>query len=128
MIKSYRDLKVWQKAMNLVVMCYQMTRKFPKNEIFGLASQLQRAGVSVPSNIAEGHQRWHSKEFLHHLSIAYASLAELETHTEIACRLNYIDENYANTVLNQAAEIGMMINGLRKSITSRNQRSVASRQ
>jgi four helix bundle protein len=116
MIKSYRDLKVWQKAMDLVVMCYQMTRKFPKNEIFGLASQLQRAAVSVPSNIAEGHQRWHSKEFLHHLSIAYASLAELETHAEIACRLNYIDENYANTVLNQAAEIGMMINGLRKSI------------
>jgi four helix bundle protein len=116
MIKSYRDLKVRQKAMDLVVMCYQMTRKFPKNEILGLAGQLQRAAVSVPSNIAEGHQRWHRKEFLHHLSIAYASLAELETHAEIASRLNYIDQNDASTVLNQAAEIGMMINGLRKSI------------
>lgn len=107
--------------MDLVVMCYQMTRKFPRSEIYGLTSQLQRAAVSVPSNIAEGHQRWHSKEFLHHLSIAYASLAELETHTEIASRLRYIDEDERNNVLGQTAEIGRMINGLRKSITGREQ-------
>ena len=116
MIKSYRDLEVWKKAMDLVVICYQMTRKFPRSEIYGLTSQLQRAAVSIPSNIAEGHQRRHSKEFLQHLSIAYGSLAELETHVEIASRLDYIDEDYANTVLNQTAEIGRMINGLRKSI------------
>jgi four helix bundle protein len=72
--------------------------------------------VSVPSNIAEGHQRRHSKEFLQHLSIAYASLAELETHAEIARRLNYIDEDQINAVLTLTAEIGRMINGLRKSI------------
>ncbi len=121
MIKSYRDLEVWKKAMDLVVMCYQMTRKYPRSEIYGLTSQLQRAAVSVPSNIAEGHQRWHSKEFLYHLSIAYASLAELETHAEIARRLNYIAEDQTNDLLAQTAEIGKMINGLRKSISNMGQ-------
>ena len=128
MIKSYRDLEVWKKAMDLVVICYKITRKFPRSEIYGLTSQLQRAAVSIPSNIAEGHQRQHSKEFLQHLSIAYASLAELETDIEIARRLDYIAEDQTNNVFAQAAEIGRMINGLRKSITIRNQQSVASRQ
>jgi len=128
MIKSYRDLEVWKKAMDLVVICYKITRKFPRSEIYGLTSQLQRAAVSIPSNIAEGHQRQHSKEFLQHLSIAYASLAELETDIEIARRLDYIAEDQTNNVFAQAAEIGRMINGLRKSITNRNQQSVASRQ
>jgi four helix bundle protein len=121
MIRSYRDLQVWKKAMDLVVICYRMSRKFPRTEIYGLTSQLQRAAVSIPSNIAEGHQRQHSKEFLQHLSIGYASLAELETDIEIARRLDYIDEDQGNNVLGQTAEIGRMINGLRKSITSRNQ-------
>ena len=108
-IKSYQDLAVWQKAMDLVVMCYQMTTKFPKSEIYGISSQLQRAAVSVPANIAEGRQRQHSKEFLQHLSIAYSSLAELETHIQIAGRLNYIYED----------QIKKMLNGLRRSIEKR---------
>lgn len=116
MLKSYRDLEVWQKAMDLVVMCYQMTKKFPKSEIYGLSSQLQRAAISVPSNIAEGRQRQHSKEFLQHLSIAYASLAEVETHILIAGRLDYTDERQINNILDQTAEIGRMLNGLRRSI------------
>ena len=116
MIKSYRDLEVWQKAMDLVVICYQMTKKFPKNEIYGLASQLQRAAVSIPANIAEGRQRQHSKEFLQYLSIAYGSLAEVETHVQIAGRLNYINENQIDKMLNKAEEIGRMLNGLRRSI------------
>jgi four helix bundle protein len=91
--KSYQDLEVWQKAMDLVVICYQMTKRFPKSEIYGLASQLQRAAVSVLANIAEGRQRQSSKEFLHHLSIAYGSLAEVETHAQIAGRLSYINED-----------------------------------
>ena len=115
-MKSYRDLEVWQKAMDLVVMCYQTTKKFPKNEIYGLASQLQRAVVSVPANIAEGRQRQHSKEFLQHLSIAYGSLAELETNIQIAGRLNYIYEDQINKMLGITAEIGKMLNGLRRSI------------
>ncbi len=115
-LKSYRDLEVWQKSMDLVVVCYQITKEFPKNEIYGLSSQLQRAAVSIPSNIAEGRHRQHSKEFLQHLSIAYGSLAELETHIQIAERLHYINDNQTKQVLDRTAEIGRMLNGLRKSI------------
>ncbi|MGB2808652.1 MAG: four helix bundle protein, partial [Sedimentisphaerales bacterium] len=78
-IKGYQDLEVWQKAMDLVVMCYQATKNFPKSEVYSLANQLQRAAVSIPANIAEGRERKHKKEFVQHLSIAYSSLAEVET-------------------------------------------------
>jgi len=116
MIKSYRDLEVWQQSMDLVVECYQITKQFPKNELYGLSSQLQRAAVSVPSNIAEGRQRQHKKEFIQHLAIAYGSLAELETHLQIAERLYYIDGSKLNDVLSKTGKIGKMINGLRKSL------------
>jgi len=118
-MKGYQELEVWQKAMDLVTMCYQATAKFPKNEIYGLSSQLQRAAVSVPANIAEGRQRQHSKEFLQHLSIAYGSLAEVETHIQIAGRLNYLHEDQINNLLFKTAEIGKMLNGLRRSIEKR---------
>ena len=118
-VKSYKDLEVWQKAMDMVVMCYQTTRNFPKNEVYGLASQLQRAAVSIPANIAEGRERKYSKEFVQHLSIAYSSLAELETHIQIAQRLNYINSAKTKQLLEKTAEIGRMINGLRKSIEKR---------
>lgn len=116
MIRNYRDLEVWQKPMDLVVICYQMTNEFPKTETYGLASQLQRAAISIPANIAEGRHRQHSKEFLQHLSIAYGSLAELETHIQISQRLHYINDNQAEQLLDRTAEIGRMLNGLRKSI------------
>jgi len=115
-LKSYRDLEVWQKAMDLVVICYQMTKNFPKNEIYGLTGQLRRAAISIPANIAEGRQRRHSKEFLQFLYIAYSSLAELETHVQIAERLNYINEKQNREVLDKTAELGKMLNGLQKSI------------
>ena len=115
-LKSYRDLEVWQKAMDLVVECYQITKKFPKSEIYGLTSQLQRAAVSIPANIAEGRGRQHTREFVQHLSIAYGSLAELETHLQIAHRLNYIDIGNLDQLLEKTAEIGRMINGLRRSL------------
>jgi four helix bundle protein len=115
-MKSYQDLEVWQKAMDLVVLCYKITEKFPKNETYGLASQLQRAAISIPANIAEGRHRQHSKEFLQHLSIVYASLAELETHIQIAGRLDYINQNQIDDILNKTAELGRMLNGLRRSI------------
>jgi four helix bundle protein len=114
--KSYQDLEVWQKAMDLMVICYQMTRRFPKSEIYGLASKLQRATISVPANIAEGLQRQYSKVFLYHLSIAYGSLAEVETHVQITGRLNYINDDRIDNALNKTAEIGRMLNGLRRSI------------
>ncbi|MBU2621638.1 MAG: four helix bundle protein [Proteobacteria bacterium] len=115
-IKSYQDLEVWQKAMDLVVLCYKTSGSFPKNEVYGLASQLQRAAVSIPANIAEGRERQHSKEFLQYLSIAYGSLAELETHVHIARRIGYIEENQLHEMLEKTSEIGRMLNGLRKSI------------
>lgn len=105
--------------MDLVVMCYQATKNFPKSEVYCLAGQLQRAAVSVPANIAEGRERKYSKEFAQHLSIAYSSLAELETHIQIAQRLNYISSDKTKYLLEKTAEIGRMINGLRKSIEKR---------
>ena len=89
-IKSFRDLRVWQAAMEFVEAVYHLTHMFPKHEVYGLASQTQRAAVSVASNIAEGHTREHIKEYLHHLSIAQSSLAETETQLEIAARLKYL--------------------------------------
>ena len=90
--------------------------KFPKNETYGLTSQLQRAVISIPANIAEGRHRQHSKEFLQHLSIAYASLAELETHIQIAGRLDFVKQDKIDDLLNKTGEIGRMLNGLRRSI------------
>jgi four helix bundle protein len=116
MIRSYRDLEVWQKSMDLVVECYQLTGHFPKSEVYGLSSQLQRSAVSVPANIAEGRQRRHSKEFIQHLSIAYGSLAELETHLQIACRLDYLYDKQLKSLMDKTIKIGKMINGLRKSL------------
>ncbi len=83
-MKSFRELRVWQQAMELVEMIYRLTQKFPKHETYGLMSQLQRAIVSVPSNVAEGHTRDHLREYLHHISIAQASPARIETQVEFA--------------------------------------------
>jgi four helix bundle protein len=115
-VRSYRDLEVWQKAMDLVVECYEITKRFPRDEIYGLILQLRRAAVSIPANIAEGRGRKHKAEFIQYLSIAYGSLAELETHLQIAQRLNYIDMEKLNQLLEKTAEIGRMINGLRRSL------------
>jgi len=117
--KNYRDLDVWREAMDFVVECYRMTGTFPKSEVYGLTSQLQRAAVSIPANIAEGQGRQHDKEFLQHLAIAYGSLAEVETHVQIARRLEYVDGEKENQMLERAARIGRMLNGLRKSIVDK---------
>jgi four helix bundle protein len=115
-VRSYRDLEVWQKAMDLVVECYEITKRFPKDEIYGLILQLRRAAVSIPANIAEGRGRKHTGEFIQYLSIAYGSLAELETHLQIAQRLNYSNIGDSDQLLEKTAEIGRMINGLRRSL------------
>ena len=119
-MKNYRDLEVWRKAIDLVVCSYELTRKFPKNEIYGLSNQIQRSAVSIPANIAEGQGRQHSKEFLRYLSIAYGSPAELETHIEIAKRLLYINDQQVEEMLSMSSKIGRMINGLKKSIRNKN--------
>jgi len=88
--RNHRSLKAWQKAIELVERVYGETRKFPKEELFGLTSPMRRAAVSVPANIAEGAARSGTKELVRFLSIAEASLSELDTHVEIANRLGYL--------------------------------------
>ncbi len=114
--QGYRDLLVWQKSMKLVTDVYEFTESFPKNEVFGLTSQLKRAIVSVPSNIAEGQGRDSVKEFIYHLSVAYGSLMEAETQIQIAANLAYIEQAIADRLITQAAEVGRMLNGLSRSL------------
>ncbi len=111
-IQSYRDLTVWRKSMDLVVTSYRLVESFPKFENYGLGNQLRRAAVSVPANIAEGNGRRSSRTYLHHLSISYGSLMELETHLMIAGELGYISEPEIKEVLERTAEIGRMLNAL----------------
>ena len=112
-IKSFRDLRVWHAAMDVVERVYLLTQKFPKYELYGLASQMQRAAVSIPSNIAEGHTRAHSKEYLQPLSIARSSLAELETQLEIAARLRYCSTEELTDFLAQLDSLGRQLSTLR---------------
>ena len=91
-IQSHRDLKVWQKSMDLVVECYRQTDQFPKSELYGLTSQIRRAAVSISSNIAEGKGRRSTGSYLYSLNISYGSLLEVETQIEIAARLNYLTD------------------------------------
>ena len=119
-INTYRDLKVWQKAMDLVIICYELTHRFPKIEQYGLSSQLRRAAVSVPANISEGHGRGYTNSYLNHLSIAYGSLMEVETHLLIAERLQYVNRETLNPAMMLATEVGRMLNGLRKSLRDNN--------
>ncbi len=102
--------------MDLVEEVYRLTRTFPKEETYALASQIQRAAVSIPSNIAEGHTREHIKEYLHHLSMAQASLAELETQLEIAKRLSYISSQQLQQVLERTSSLGKQLYSLRNSL------------
>ena len=124
--KRHTDLIAWQKAMDLVEEVYRITRGFPKEEICGLAAQVRRAAVSVPSNIAEGHSRFGSREFLHHLSIASGSLSEVETQVEIALRLGYIDKSEAERCTVIARETGRIISGLMASLERKGPKRLAS--
>lgn len=105
--------------MELVKQIYEITKNFPKDEIYGLTSQVRRAAVSVPSNIAEGQGRDSTKEFLHHLSIAYGSLMETETQILIAESLAYLKSEESNLILEKTAEAGRLINGLSRSLKAK---------
>jgi four helix bundle protein len=111
-IESYRELTVWNKAMDLVVESYRLANQLPKIETYGLANQIQRSAVSIPANIAEGHGRYHLGDYLHHLSIANGSLKELETHLLIASRLSYLELSELEIALKLAEEIGRMLTTL----------------
>jgi four helix bundle protein len=115
---GYRDLKVWQAAMRLAEEVYRLSARFPKHETYGLASQLQRSAVFLPSNIVEGHGRNSRKEFNHFLGIALGSLAELEMQLILAQHLDYLTEEEITPALQNADEIGKMLKGLQKSLTT----------
>ena len=115
-IQSFTDLIVWQKGHELVLEVYRMTKKFPKEELFALVSQIRRAVVSVTSNIAEGFGRTSKKEKLHFYSFAYGSLLEVRNQLFVAKDLNYIAENEFIQVSDCAIEISKMLQGLMKKI------------
>ncbi len=112
-IQSFRDLRVWQRGMEVVESVYRATQSFPKQELYGLTSQLRRAAVSIPANIAEGHCRQHNQEYLNFLSIAQGSIAELETELEIACRLKYIASDDLKLFLVQLTVLAKQLRSLR---------------
>jgi four helix bundle protein len=124
-IRSYRDLLVWQKAMDLVTAVYQATISFPKHELYGLASQTQRAAVSIPANIAEGHDRDSTKEYLRHVVIAVGSLAELETLVTIGLRLRYLDVGTHDTLQSNCRSLGRMLRDLQRALRARHKRKEA---
>ncbi|MBX3266681.1 MAG: four helix bundle protein [Acidobacteria bacterium] len=116
MSQGYRGLLVWKKSMEIVTATYKLASCFPKEEMYGLTSQIKRAAVSVPSNIAEGQGRNSTKEFVYHLSVAYGSLMELETQIQIAANLGFVDGKAVEPLFSMTGEVGRMINGLSRSI------------
>ncbi len=119
MAQTYRDLIAWQKAMELVTRVYKVTRRLPREELYGLTGQLRRAAVSIPSNIAEGQARYSHAEFHHFLRNARGSLAEVETQIQIACNLNYITQEQGLALLQATAEVGRILNALLDSVKKR---------
>jgi four helix bundle protein len=118
-VRSYRDLEVWRLGIELVEEIYSLTRGLPKSELYGLTSQLQRAAVSVPSNVAEGQQRESTKEFLHHISYSLGSVAELNTLLTICERLRYADPKLVSIITAKTESIGKMLRALQRSLRAK---------
>ncbi len=117
-LRSYRDLEVWREGMDLVVDSYQISRKLPHYELYGLTSQIRRAAVSVPTNIAEGHGRNHLGDYIRHLSVANGSLMELETLFIASARLGYLKATEWSGAMNRAAKVGRMLSGLMRKLAA----------
>jgi len=115
---SYRDIKAWQFAMKLVKEIYLLTRQWPHEELYTLTSQIRRAAISIPSNIAEGQGRRSPNDFKRFLSIAYGSLMEVECQLLISRDLGYLSKVRLETVLELTGELGRVLNGLRQSMTA----------
>ncbi|MCB8984473.1 MAG: four helix bundle protein [Ardenticatenaceae bacterium] len=121
---SYQQLKVWQEGMTLAVMCYQMTKMFPKEEMYGMTSQIRRAGASIPANIAEGYGRESRGDYIRFLQIAQGSLKELETHLILAQRVNLTDPKTVQPVLGQCTTVGKMLRALIRSLQEKGREGV----
>ena len=124
-VRSYKELIVWQKSMDLTIMVYKAVKQLPKEDIFSLSDQIRRAAISIPSNIAEGQQRLSGKEFIHFLSIAKGSLAELETQLMICERLNYMTSAQTKPIMDLCIEISKMLNSLLKQLQNRDEKGSA---
>jgi four helix bundle protein len=114
--KSFRDLEIWKRSVGLVEEIYRVTKGFPKEELYGLAGQLRRAAVSVPSNIAEGFARFHKREYKQFLYVSLGSCAEITTQIIIASKLGYIEDEKAGVLLSETEEISKMTMGLIKKL------------
>jgi four helix bundle protein len=123
MTKGYKDLRVWHQAMTLAERVYEATIRFPQDERFGLTSQMRRAAVSVPSNIAEGRGRGTDAELIRFCGIAYGSLMELETQAELAHRLGFLPGESLVSIMNDCAEVARMLNALRSSLSPNSART-----
>ena len=119
MIKSYKDLRVWQKAIELVTLIYNLSKSFPKDELFGLTSQTRRASVSVPLNIAEGYGRHSTQSYIQFLRISRGSIMEVETCVIISENLGYITKSEALEIKGKIEEVLISLNGLIKSLNEK---------
>src|SRR5262245_61717934 len=122
-IESFRDLRVWQLGMDLAERIHEVTSGFPRHELYGLANQLRRAAVSVPSNIAEGHTRESSREYLQAVSVARGSLAEVNTQCELAHRFGYLTSDQLRQIQLLAVPLGKQLSSLRNALERRVQKS-----
>lgn len=118
-IQSHRDLNVWQLGIEIAEGVYAISRTFPKEKLYGLTSQIRRAAVSVPANIAEGNARSSTKEYLHLLSISVGSLAEVETHLELALRFQYADTSAVHKLESLIGEERRMLRGLQRALRNK---------
>jgi len=115
-IRNFRDLEVWKKGIEIVMHVYETTRTFPREELYGLTSQMRRASVSVPSNVAEGFNRFHNKEYKQFLYVTLGSCAELETQVEISGELKYIDDKEKGILLEKLDHESRMLRNLIKKL------------
>lgn len=118
-VTSYRDLIVWKEGMRLTISIYHLTDGFPEHERFGLVSQLRRAAVSIPSNVAEGHAKVSTRDFMRHVSIAMGSLAEIETQLYLARELDYASPEAVKELHLDTDRLGKQLRNLVKSLRSR---------
>ena len=115
-VRTHKDLEVWKRAMGFVINLYEITRVFPKEELFGLTSQMRRSAISIPSNIAEGSARNHNNETIQFLHIALGSAAEIETQIILATSIGYINEEKSMKLITEINCISKMLQGLLKSL------------
>jgi four helix bundle protein len=118
-VSTFRNLEAWNRAIDLVVLLYQVSDGFPRHELYGLVSQLRRAAVSIPANIAEGNSRFSTAAYLNHVNVALGSLGELRALIEVASRLGFVADADQPRICGQLDEVGRLVGGLRSALKRR---------